>query len=83
LALSHGCEMVTEPAGLFGWVETGVDTEVLAQRMLDQNILLAPGALFYAHHAPSTRMRINFAATEDAQFWGKFAKQREVLLRQG
>ena len=30
LALAHGCTFAAEPAGLFGWVETGVDTEALA-----------------------------------------------------
>jgi DNA-binding transcriptional MocR family regulator len=55
--------------GLFGWVDTGVDTDQLAQRMLDEGYLLAPGALFHAARAPSTLMRINFATTQDAAFW--------------
>ena len=80
LALAHDCAFVTPPAGLFGWVDTGVDTEALAQRMLDENILLAPGALFYAQHAPSTRMRINFATTQDAHFWTRFAQQRKGMV---
>jgi len=69
LALSHGCSFATPPAGLFGWVETGIDTERLAQRMLDKGYLLAPGALFHANHAPSTLMRINFCTTQEAAFW--------------
>ncbi|MEX1165323.1 MAG: PLP-dependent aminotransferase family protein, partial [Hydrogenophaga sp.] len=32
LAQSAGCRFVAEPAGLFGWVDTGVDTEALSQR---------------------------------------------------
>jgi DNA-binding transcriptional MocR family regulator len=44
LALNAGCRFVAEPAGLFGWVDTGVDTDALAQRMLDEGYLLAPGA---------------------------------------
>ena len=68
-ALSAGCRFEAEPAGLFGWVDTGVDTEVLAQRMLDEGYLIAPGALFYAARAPSTLMRINFVTTQEPAFW--------------
>ena len=75
LALTHGCTLAAEPAGLFGWVDTGVDTESLAQRMLDHGYLLAPGALFYADRKPSTLMRINFATTQNAEFWGVFANE--------
>ena len=79
LALAHGCTFAAPPAGLFGWVDTGVDTDALAQRMLDEGYLLAPGALFHAERQPSTLMRINFATTQDAQFWKVFAKLRSVL----
>ena len=75
LALTHGCTLAAEPAGLFGWVDTGVDTEALAQRMLDHGYLLAPGTLFYADRKPSTLMRINFATTQNAEFWAVFAKE--------
>jgi DNA-binding transcriptional MocR family regulator len=78
LALQSGCSFAAEPAGLFGWVETGVDTEPLAQRMLDDGILLAPGALFHAARTPSTLMRINFATTQEPAFWKKL-----VALRNG
>jgi DNA-binding transcriptional MocR family regulator len=73
LATHAGCRFVAEPAGLFGWVDTGVDTDTLAQRMLDEGYLLAPGALFHAERKPSTLMRINFATTQDAAFWKKYA----------
>lgn len=72
LALAHGCQFVAEPAGLFGWVDTGVDTEALAQRLLDHGILIAPGNLFHAQRATSTLMRINFATTQDRAFWEQF-----------
>jgi DNA-binding transcriptional MocR family regulator len=75
LALTHGCSLAAEPVGLFGWVDTGVDTDALAQRMLDHGYLLAPGALFLADRRPSTLMRINFATTQNAEFWGVFAKE--------
>ena len=76
LALAHGCSFAAPPAGLFGWVDTGVDTDVLAQRMLDEGYLLAPGALFHAERQPSTLMRINFATTQDATFWQAFSRLR-------
>lgn len=78
LALAHGCTFAAEPAGLFGWVDTGIDTEALAQRMLDEGYLLAPGALFHAAQQPSTLMRINFATTQDATFWKVFARLRDL-----
>jgi len=74
LAQAAGCRFVSEPAGLFGWVDTGVDTEALAQRMLDEGYLIAPGSLFHAARAPSTLMRINFATTQDAAFWKVFRR---------
>ena len=76
LALHAGCRFAAEPAGLFGWVDTGVDTDALAQRMLDMGYLLAPGALFHARREPSTLMRINFATTQEAQFWRDFVAIR-------
>jgi DNA-binding transcriptional MocR family regulator len=79
LAQSHGCIFAAPPAGLFGWVDTGVDTDALAQRMLDVGYLLAPGALFHASRQPSTLMRINFCTTQDAQFWKVFSKIRNQL----
>jgi DNA-binding transcriptional MocR family regulator len=74
LALQAGCTFAAEPAGLFGWVDTGVDTDALAQCMLDEGYLLAPGALFHARRKPSTLMRINFATTQDAVFWKKYSE---------
>ena len=79
LALQAGCTFAAEPAGLFGWVDTGVDTDQLALRMLDDGYLLAPGALFHASRAPSTLMRINFASTQEAGFWRAFERQRDQM----
>ena len=76
LALGAGCTFAAEPVGLFGWVDTGVDTDALSQRMLDEGYLLAPGALFHAERKPSTLMRINFATTQDAAFWRVFQRVR-------
>ena len=74
LAQSAGCRFVAEPSGLFGWVDTGVDTDTLAQRMLDEDYLIAPGSLFHAARTPGTLMRINFATTQDAAFWTVFRR---------
>ena len=77
LALAAGCRFVTPPAGLFGWVDTGVDTERLATDMLDDGWLLAPGTVFHPNRQPSTLMRINFATTQDPRFWQAFERARE------
>ncbi|WP_198971604.1 aminotransferase-like domain-containing protein [Xylophilus sp. ASV27] len=79
LALAAGCRFVAEPMGVFGWVDTGVDTDLLAQRMLDDGWLLAPGALFNATRQPSTLMRINFANTQDTIFWQAFERMRDSM----
>jgi DNA-binding transcriptional MocR family regulator len=80
LALAHGCSFAAEPAGLFGWVDVGVDTDALAQTLLDRGYLLAPGSLFHAQRQASTLMRINFATTQDATFWKVFARERDSAL---
>ncbi|MBP7535521.1 MAG: PLP-dependent aminotransferase family protein [Ottowia sp.] len=79
-ARAAGCRFVTEPAGLFGWVDTGVDTDALALRLLDAGYLTAPGGLFHAIRAPSTLMRINFASAQDAAFWASFSQARQAVL---
>jgi DNA-binding transcriptional MocR family regulator len=78
LALQAGCTFAAEPAGLFGWVDTGVDTDALAQRMLDRGLSAGARALFHARRKPSTLMRINFATTQEAQFWEDFQRAREL-----
>lgn len=80
LALEHGCRFVAPPQGLFGWVDAGVDTDVLALRMHDAGYLLAPGSLFHADRRPGSFMRVNFASTQDAAFWRVLAKTRAGLL---
>jgi len=60
---------VAAPAGMFVWVDAGRDTNVLAERAMAQNLLLAPGSLFSPAQLPSTRMRLNVAAMQDPQIW--------------
>jgi DNA-binding transcriptional MocR family regulator len=81
LALAHGCTFGEEPNGLFGWVDTGVDTDALSQQLLDLGYLIAPGALFHAARTPSTLMRINFATTQYPAFWRSFAAIQQQALR--
>lgn len=78
LAEAAGCRFLSPPAGLFGWVDVGTDTEALAQQLLDEGWLIAPGTLFHATPRPTTLMRVNFATTQDARFW-----QRLKALRGG
>ncbi|MES3015613.1 MAG: PLP-dependent aminotransferase family protein [Pseudomonadota bacterium] len=80
LAEAHGCSFASPPRGLFGWVDVGVDTERLAQVMLDE-WLIAPGALFHATPRPTTLMRINFATTQDLRFWKALDRARSDLRR--
>jgi DNA-binding transcriptional MocR family regulator len=79
LAEAHGCRFVTPPQGLFGWVDTGADTEALAQLLHDQGWLMAPGHLFHATRRPGTLMRINFATSQDARFWQALDACRRAL----
>lgn len=79
LAQAHGCRFVTPPQGLFGWLDTGADTEQLALAMHDDGWLLAPGHLFQATRRPGTLMRINFATAQDARFWRALDKARRGL----
>ena len=80
LALAHGCQFVAQPQGLFGWVDAGVDTDVLALRMHDAGYLLAPGSLFHADRRPGTFMRVNFASTQEDAFWRVLAQARAAIL---
>ncbi len=80
LAEAAGCRFVAPPQGLFGWVDTFVDTDLLASRMADQGWLLAPGSLFHARARPCTQMRVNFASSAEPRFWQRFAVERQQLL---
>lgn len=74
LAREHGCRFETAPRGLFGWVDTGVDTDRLAQRLHDSGYLIAPGRLFDPDGEPGSSMRLNFAHAQDVGFWEEYAR---------
>jgi len=69
LAGKQGFAWAAPPDGLFGWLDVGVDTERLAQPLLDAGWLTAPGALFSATRCPGSLMRINMATSQDPAFW--------------
>ncbi|HSW25600.1 MAG TPA: PLP-dependent aminotransferase family protein [Burkholderiaceae bacterium] len=79
LAQEAGCRFAAEPQGLFGWLETGLDTEPLAVRMASEGWLIAPGRLFHVPSRSSTLMRVNFASAQDARFWRAFERARDAL----
>jgi len=84
LADEHGCAPAPGAAagrGMFAWLDTGVDTDRLAQSLLDDGWLIAPGSLFHAARAPTPLMRLNVANGADRAFWRAFAERRAELRR--
>ena len=57
------------PCGMFLWVDTGRDTNVMTEEAMEQGFLLAPGSLFSPAQLPSTRMRINGAGMSGPGIW--------------
>ncbi len=80
LAEQAGCTLATPAHGLFGWFDTGVDSDALAQQLAAEDWLMAPGSLFHAQRQPGTLMRINFATSQEAGFWRAFGRVRSALL---
>lgn len=58
---------ISAPAGMFVWADTGCDTNVLAEKAMNEGILLAPGCLFSPNQLPSRRMRLNVATLTDPE----------------
>lgn len=56
-------------AGMFVWVDCGQDTNALAARAMQEDLLLAPGSLFSPNQLPSSYMRVNVAALQDEAVW--------------
>ena len=69
LAQESGFAFAAPPQGLFGWIDTGVDTDRLAALLHPEGWLLAPGSLFHVNAKPGTLMRVNFAAAQEARLW--------------
>ncbi|ELX09589.1 transcriptional regulator GntR family [Janthinobacterium sp. HH01] len=66
---------VAPPAGMFVWADAGCDTNVLTERAMAHNLLLAPGSLFSPKQLPSTRMRLNVAAMQEPAVWRFFERE--------
>ena len=81
LVRDAGCHFMAPPAGLFGWVDVGTDTDTLAQTLLDDGWLIAPGSLFHATPRPTTLMRVNFATAQDPRFWRHLVHLRGARTR--
>lgn len=64
------CRAPHEPqAGMFAWVDCGVDSEVLARHAAPQGLLLAPGLLFSPRQAAGSMLRIPVPMVEQPQTW--------------
>lgn len=66
-------------AGMFLWVDTGVDTNAMAAAGHEAGYLLAPGSLFSPSQQPSTWMRYNVACAGDAGLSAFFVREAERL----
>lgn len=65
-----GCGVRHAPhAGVFMWVDTGVDTELLARRAAARGVLFAPGVLFSPDQRPSSWMRLPVSMIDDPDSW--------------
>jgi DNA-binding transcriptional MocR family regulator len=80
LATEAGFRFAAPPAGLFGWVDTDVDTDRLAQRLHAEGWLITPGSLFHVAPHPSTLMRVNFAVAQEARLWRVLRDARQRLM---
>ena len=79
LAQEAGFSFATPPQGLFGWVDTGVDTDRLAAHLHGAGWLLTPGSLFHVTPRRSTLMRVNFAVAQDARLWRVLREARAQI----
>ena len=82
LAQAAGCHFAAPPQGLFGWVDTGVDTDLLAGQLAAAGWLVAPGSLFHTTPRKTSLMRVNFASAQDTLFWQAFSLARAALQAQ-
>jgi DNA-binding transcriptional MocR family regulator len=55
----------SSPAGMFMWADAGCDTNLLTERAMEHDCLLAPGSLFSPSQLPSTHLRLNVAMLSD------------------
>ncbi len=61
------------PVGMFLWADAGIDTNPVAQSMLDRGYLMAPGSLFLPDQRPSTWLRFNIACANQPRMLEQLA----------
>ncbi|WP_245587328.1 aminotransferase-like domain-containing protein [Comamonas composti] len=70
-----GCRPLQEPqAGMFAWVDCGMDSEVLARHAAAQGLLLAPGLLFSPAQQSSSMLRISVPMVEQPKAFSKLGQ---------
>ncbi len=74
---------VAPPVGKFIWVDTGVDTNLLAQAMLAQGFLMAPGSLFMPDQRASRWMRFNLASSGNPRMLSALGRELSRLRAAG
>jgi DNA-binding transcriptional MocR family regulator len=79
LAQQHGFRFATPPAGLFGWLDCGVDSESISQALALDGWRLAPEPLFSPTRRPGQHIRVNFAASQEPRFWKALEAARKGL----
>lgn len=79
LAEQAGCAFSGPPAGLFGWLDTGVDSERLAQALALDGFRTAPECLFHPDRRGGTHMRVNFVGAQAPGFWRALSARRQEL----
>ena len=63
----------TPSVGMFVWADAGVDTNPIAQDLLDAGYLLAPGSLFLPDQRPSSWLRFNIATSRNPKMLERLA----------
>jgi len=81
LAREAGFGFAAPPQGLFGWLDAGVDADLLARHLHRAGWLLAPGSLFHATPRATTLMRINFAAAQEPRIWRELREARAACRK--
>lgn len=71
----------TPPAGMFAWMDAGVDTAPVARAMLEKGFLLAPGSLFSPDQQPSTWLRFNLASARNARMLAELGRTLDATRR--
>ncbi len=61
-------------AGMFIWADAGVDSNLVAESMLEKGFLMAPGSLFLPDQRPSTWMRFNVATSNNFKMLDSLAR---------